>query len=53
LAAEIDRVGALQQLPKIINAEGDDQEAAQRIGHGMKTVALDKKNIQEGDYGVR
>jgi hypothetical protein len=42
LAAEIDRVRALEQFPEIINTESDDQEAAQRVGHGMKTVALDK-----------
>jgi hypothetical protein len=42
----------LEQFPEIINAEDDDQEAPQCIGHGMEAVALDKKNIQEGDRGI-
>jgi hypothetical protein len=42
----------LEQLPEIIDAGADDEQATQCIGHGVKSVTLNKKDVYQGDDGI-
>jgi hypothetical protein len=42
LAKKVAGSWALEQFPKIINTESDDQQAAEGIGHGMEVVFLNQ-----------
>ena len=52
MAAEIDGGRTLEQFPEIVDAGADDEQATQCIGHCVESVALDKKDIGEGDDGI-
>jgi hypothetical protein len=44
---QVDAMFELEQFPEIINAGGDDQQAAQAIAHSMKDPDLDEKDIYQ------
>jgi hypothetical protein len=65
LAHEVNGGSLLKELPEIVDTAGDDEEAAQAVGHGVETAdvlqkkdveyrynGIEKKDVQEDPFGL-